>query len=229
MQPSLTRALLVLAFLAMGTPLLNPAPAHSASITTLFASDDFGAPGGAVYFDLTTFANPIRVTGFATNTTNSGSNFGFEVFTTPGTAFGNETNPGVWTSVATGVGTGMGDDNPSPVALNNTFLLGANTSFGIALILDGPEGQADHEYTNGDGTNQNFANSDLSLALGSATNVPFTSNVLSPRVWNGTIHYEVASNTNPIPEPSTMLLFGTGVVGLMGYAWRRKRVEAEKA
>lgn len=31
--------------------------------------------------------------------------------------------------------------------------------------------------------------------------------------------------TTPIPEPSTMLLFGTGVVGLMGYRWRRKNTE----
>jgi len=29
----------------------------------------------------------------------------------------------------------------------------------------------------------------------------------------------------PIPEPSTLLLFGTGVLGLLGYATRRKRQE----
>lgn len=28
---------------------------------------------------------------------------------------------------------------------------------------------------------------------------------------------------HPIPEPSTMLLFGTGMLGLIGYMWRRKR------
>jgi hypothetical protein len=34
---------------------------------------------------------------------------------------------------------------------------------------------------------------------------------------------DVTPPTNPIPEPSTYLLFATGLIGLLGYGWRRKQ------
>jgi hypothetical protein len=82
----------------------------------------------------------------------------------------------------------MGEDNPSPVWLDNTFDLDADTLYGMALVM-GPT--AGHDYTNGDGTNQYYSNADLDLECGSATNVPFSGNIFSPRVWNGTMCYFV--------------------------------------
>lgn len=221
MKHLLIRAFLTLAVAAIGIPFLSPAPAHSASITTLFASNNVGSVGGAVYFDVTIGSNLITITGFETNTREGTGTFGFEVYTTPGMSVGNQDNMLVWTSVATGVGTAAGTDNPSSVALNSSFQLAANTMFGIAIILDGPEGAAVHLYTNGTGANQNYSNGDLSLAFGSASNVPFTEPIFDPRVWNGTIIYEVGNGVDPIPEPSTMLLLGSGLVGLFGYRMRK--------
>lgn len=114
----------------------------------------------------------------------------------------------------------MPENTPTPIVLDNTFQLAANTTYGIAIVLDGTP---HHEYTDGTGGNQNYSNSDLSLTLGSATNVPFSfsnGGLFSPRVWNGTIIYEVGNTSNPVPEPSTMILLGTGLAGII--AWRRK-------
>ncbi len=61
-------------------------------------------------------------------------------------------------------------------------------------------------------SNNLTVNADVTLTLGSATNVPFTGNVFSPRVWNGTVRYDV------VPEPATL-----GLLVLGGLALLRRR------
>ena len=157
------------------------------SITTLFASNNFSNLGGAVYFDLTVASSPISVTALDINTAETVSFSNFRVYVLPGmTSVGHETNMALWTQVATGSGTGAGVDLPTHVTLSNPFSLNAGTLYGIALVADPA---ITHHYTNGNGSNQNYSNADLSLFLGSASNVPFTAPVFSPRVWNGTVYY----------------------------------------
>jgi subtilisin-like proprotein convertase family protein len=67
--------------------------------------------------------------------------------------------------------------------------LSANTTYGIALVLDGSHS---HSYTNGNGSNENFSNDDLSMQLGAASNAPFDGGAFSPRVFNGGVYYESA-------------------------------------
>lgn len=189
-----------------GTTLASMASAQS--LTTLFARNNSGALGGAVYFDVTVAANPLTVTAFDTNTAETVS-FGWEVYTRLGGGMGQHL-AGDWVLVATGNGRGMGIDVPSPVALNASFNLDANTFYGMALVM-GPE--AGHDYTNGNGSNQDYANGDLALRLGDGSNAPFGGSAFSPRVWNGTIYYDV------VPAPASIALLGLG--GLV--AVRRRR------
>jgi uncharacterized protein (TIGR03382 family) len=200
-----------------GVLVMASATAASAdAITTLFGSNNNGDPGGGNYFQIVVGANPIEITGFDVNSLTTGT-LGFRVFTTPGTFAGNEGNSAAWTLQASGTANGLGGDIPSPVAMGNSFILAANTSYGIAITLSDPNNPGATDgilaYTNGTGANQSFSDGNLTLNLGTATNVLFTTPIFTPRVWNGTVHYNV------VPTPSSLALLGLG--GLI--AGRRRR------
>ncbi|WP_249041337.1 HYR domain-containing protein, partial [Aequorivita antarctica] len=162
------------------------------SLSTLFASNNGGNPGGAVYFDITVGPSDLEVTDIDVNTAEAGS-FTMDIYTLVGTYVGNEANPGAWGAAAANAsGTGAGVDTPSNAVLASSITLTANTTYGMALVLDGTHA---HAYTNGDGSNQNFSNADMSMALGAASNVPFTTPIFAPRVFNGAIHYTTSGGS----------------------------------
>jgi hypothetical protein len=186
------------------------------SISTLYAGNNYGNTGGAVYFDALVGINGLMVTGFDINTASTATFSGFQVWLRAGTSQGNQT-PAGWSLVATGSGTGAGLNNATEVTLSNTFNLDANTLYGFALVNDPG---LEHHYTNGNGSNQIYSNSDLTLTMGSATNAPFNGAPFSPRVWNGTMRYTTSTS---VPEPASLALIGFGLVGVAGAARRRSR------
>ena len=203
-----------------------PAPPPPSCCTTLFASNNGGATGGAVYFDMT-LSQPSSFDGMFTNTSAAaGSPIGVSVWTCTGSYAGQETNPGAWTLVAEDDGSAisLGDDGETPVSFVAPFSLPAGLT-GIAIVGDNfTTGlQMDHDYTNGNGTNQNFSSADgvVTLDLGTASNAPFTGNIFSPRVWNGRFCHggPVApgnnycqANPNSTGGPSSMGASGSNIV-----------------
>ena len=208
---------------AQGTGTLTidnpPAPPPANCATTLFASNNGGAIGGAVYFDMT-LTQASSFAGMLTNTSaTSGTPIGVSVYTCVGSSAGQETNPGAWTLVAEDDGSpiSLGDDSETPVTFVAPFSLPAGLT-GIAVVGDNfTTGlQMDHDYTNGTGANQNFVSADgvVTLDLGTASNVPFTGNVFSPRVWNGQFCHGGA--VAPGSNYCTANVNSTGVAGSMG-------------
>jgi hypothetical protein len=169
---------------ALATAVGAFAAAQSPLVTT-FASNNSGSVGGGIYFDMT--AN-VAVTITALDVAldlPAGTAGSVDVLTCAGTRTGNQTNAAVWTQVATGSVTSAGSGAPSSVAIAPFAL--APGSRGVALRGVG----VGFAYTNGNGSNQNYATGALSLAAGEATNVAFTPPLVSLRVVNCRIAYTV--------------------------------------
>lgn len=165
------------------------------ALTTVFASNNSGSTGGAVYFNVTATAD-VWIGGLELNTSvAAGQELRLDVYRTNAgvSHVGNEANPGAWTALTAGKGVSAGLDAQSRIDFTQPFLLPAGT-YGLAIDAANFE----HRYTNGTGSNQNYAVGALSLAAGSAGNVAFAGSVFSPRVANVTLlhRYDSGLGTN---------------------------------
>lgn len=167
-------------------------------ITTAYNSNNGGSAGGAVYFDIAVKDEDIDISALDINVSDEGNSFTLEVYTIEGTYAGNEGDQSLWTLQTQGSGVGAGTDNPTPIELDDLITLSANTTYGIALVIDGNQR---HRYTDGTGTNEHFENDNLELHLGSAMNTPFTGTAFSPRIFNGSIYYHVEGGCGGGGEP----------------------------
>ena len=92
-----------------------------------------------------------------------------------------------------GLAVSAGADNMTSISFLSSFFLGVG-SYGIALVGDNSLTglRLDHDYTNGNGSNQFYVSPDgvVSADFGTATNLPFSGTPFSPRVWNGRLCHD---------------------------------------
>ncbi len=182
------KTLFFAAALAMGS--LGSVTAQTTlSLSTLFASNNAGSLGGMVYYDIKV-TNAVRIVAFDVNySAVVNTAVGINVFTVSGTSVGKETNKSAWKLVGkdNGKAKAAGRGSKTKITLVAPIILTPG-SYGIALEAVG----SGHAYTNGTATNTSYKDKNIALTLGKASNVPFTANLFSPRVWNGTIFYTLA-------------------------------------
>lgn len=164
---------------------LGTTPAET--LTTLFATNNGGSVGGAVYFDITP-SSDFYWEGLDVNTSVTvGSNITVDVYTRSGTFAGNEANAAAWLSRTAGHGIAAAQDSPSRINFNNPLYTPGGSTTGVCLVAR----DFNHKYTNGSNT---YTNSDMTITTGSASNVPFTGTITG-RTANLNIVYNSDTNT----------------------------------
>jgi hypothetical protein len=155
------------------------------SITTLFAGNGGPVPPGGALFELrVTKPGGVEIQAMDLNIFGYNVHYGVRVYVTPDTYVGKETNASAWTLVAQASGVSESHNIPAHVDLPDFHL--APGSYGMAVYLDFQR----LWITTGTGTNQNFANADISLRNGATMSQFFGGFKISPRTWNGTLYYD---------------------------------------
>lgn len=170
----------------------------SANLGTLFAANNGGSAGWGVFVDLQV-TNPLGVVVCAIDT-NCGTTavntaYTVDVWVTPGSYQSVHGVPSAWRRVATGSGVAAGNNIASLTTMQQPFYLPAG-NYGIAFYHNGTSVR----YTNGTGSNEFYSNADLALTAGLVRSTffgtPTAGSIFTPRVWNGTIYYDVPSPTS---------------------------------
>jgi hypothetical protein len=160
----------------------------------------------------------ISICGLTVSSTAHSGPFTCDVYVTPGTFGGNDTNPSAWRLVGTGHGVGSGTGTASmyvDVALLRPFYL-APGDYGFAVYLTG----AGCWLVTTTGSTSPIANADLSLYPGPVITSGivryglFGGNFINLQMWNGKLHYGRCS-TNGDPGYG---FFGPGCAGSGGIA-----------
>ncbi|MGJ8678642.1 MAG: PEP-CTERM sorting domain-containing protein [Akkermansiaceae bacterium] len=177
--------------------------ANAASLTTTFVGGN-GQDGNM--FDIVVLGPELTVTSLELNL-DVASNVTVEVYGRVGTWVGFDTSSAGWTllssnsvtSTATGVGTFVDVTD---------FTLPSSATYALYVTTTG----TGVNYSNGTAVGDIEAqNSDLQILEGAGKEYAFGS-TFEPRVWNGTINYEVFG---VVPEPSSTALLGLGGVALL--------------
>ncbi len=209
----LTLAAACSAIAISGSPLSAQAGLCQEQTTIPFTGNISLGSNSGMFFDINVL-NPVGIMVSELDTDAegpAGMPFTLEVWTTPGTFVGNQTDASVWSLITTGSGVTAGNNTPSLVEFPANFNL-PQGPHGVALRIIG----AGHNYSFGNGSNDFYSNPDLTLTLGESQVSLFGSFPIPNRVWNGTLRYNCGSNTLGTNYCEQTTPNSTGQLGRLG-------------
>lgn len=193
----------IMRFLTVAAILTTTTLTAQSPLTTTFANNNGNGNGGMVFFDLDV-TSPIGIQIFAMDINTSSAAGTIDVYTTPSTWVGKEANASLWTMASTGNFDGAGVGFATEVCMAPGFYL-PQGQYGIAIAQDATTSQA---YTTGTPPFQLvYSTTDLSLTAGASNNAHFSGAPFSPRVWNGSIYYNLGPVLGSCPSKT---LYGVG-------------------
>ena len=181
--------------------------AGAATLTTTFAG---GNGQAANFFDVVIGANALTLTEIALHLDQT-TNLDVFLYYREGGYGGTTGSSAGWTlhETATLVGAGSGTGTAWDIA---DLSLNASTTYGFFV---GTSTGAHMDYTNGTTEGAVFvANADLSILEGQGSDGTFGGGIFTPRVWNGTLTYDVGAAAVPLPAGGLLLVSALGLAGL---------------
>lgn len=174
--------------------------ANAGLITTTFNNNN--SQSGNM-FNIDVLNDDLLFTGFDINLITGSQNV--QIYTRLGGYQGFESSSAGWDLIFDSFVTSSGAGNPSFVDINDTWFT-SNSTYGLYITTS----SGSMGYTNGTQEGSVYVdNGALRIREGLGMAYAFSTS-FSPRVWNGSIHYQTTS----VPEPSTLAIFALGVLGL---------------
>ncbi len=173
-------------------------------LTTTLNGGDEGPIGGAVFLTVETAQSALEVSSLETSfSALAGSPVGVEVWTKPGSYFGNEQNAALWTQVAVddGLAISAGENALTMINLLSPFTFSPGLT-SVALVARG----SGHSYTpNLTGVlGRKSTYGVIRIKTGVAQDIPFVSEPILYRLWNGTLchNIQITPTGTPFCEPA---------------------------
>lgn len=179
------------------------ASAQAEVLTTTFANDNYH---NGNMFDVVAKGSALTVTGFDLNL---GTGYHtVEIFRKDGSWLGAPNDRNAWSMIdnVSITGNGAGVATYLDVA---DFGIDASSTTGLYITISSGGWL---NYTDGSSVGNVAAEDDYLKILEGAGKAYAFGETFTPRIWNGSIHYQLASND--VPEPGSLALFGLGMAGL---------------